>query len=64
MPAPPLGRGLAVAVVLLAVMVGLGVFWVWRTAHREQSWRDRVNSQEAFEAPSRTTPAPPSAPKP
>lgn len=43
---PALGRVVAAALLALFVMVGLGVFWVWQRAHREQEWRRAVNASE------------------
>lgn len=39
---PWLGRIIALAVLLLVAMVGLGVFWVYQKAQREQAWRDHA----------------------
>ncbi len=48
---PILGRALAIAFLGLFLMVGLGVFWVWHKAQREQAWRDQINATESFTAP-------------
>lgn len=48
---PIFGKVVALAVAALFGMVALGVVWVWQRAHVEQSWRDRVNATEPFQAP-------------
>lgn len=53
---PILGRLMAMAFAAFFLMVGLGVLWVWRTARREQDWRDQVQASEPI-LPART-PAP------
>lgn len=39
---PWLGRIIAFSVLLLVAMVGLGIFWVWQKAQRDQAWRDHA----------------------
>jgi hypothetical protein len=34
-----------IALAALFLMVALGVLWIWRSAHREQEWRERVNTE-------------------
>lgn len=48
---PAFGRAVAIALASLFVMVALGVAWVWQRALRDQSWRERVNATESFQAP-------------
>lgn len=42
---PLLGKIVAIALVALFLMVAIGVLWIWRSAHREREWRDRVNTE-------------------
>ena len=51
---PFLGRAIALALAALLGMVALGVAWVWQSAHREQSRRDRLApGEETFLTPRR-----------
>ncbi|MCC6232503.1 MAG: hypothetical protein IT580_07660 [Verrucomicrobiales bacterium] len=50
---PLLGRFLAGAVLALFLMVGLGIYWVWQRAAREQAWRESLQESGALPAPPR-----------
>lgn len=48
---PALGRLLVAILVALVLMVAAGVLGIWRHAHREKAWRDRVTGTESFVTP-------------
>lgn len=53
---PHLGRAVAITVAALALMVAIGVVWVWQRARHEQAERARIQETESFQVPRRPSP--------